>query len=193
MTTDLHDRIATALTAMEPMLPKLSAYASGLSGKPVRVEAGPTTQTDGRTIWIRPPLALADAPEDVRPFCAPKGSICIDGTSLTVNEVDATGFSIGLVPHTRSVTTLGALAAGQRVNLGKRVCGQQPVEQRLLVRVEIDSPIPLKAPASRQIAGSGDRDRLVGLAAEQARRNGARKLRGIQRGDRNRDVRRTIE
>lgn len=69
MTVDLHDRIASALTAMEPMLPKLSAYASSLSGKPVRVEAGPTTQTDGRTIWIRPPMALADAPEDVRSLC----------------------------------------------------------------------------------------------------------------------------
>lgn len=61
-------------------------------------------------VWI-------DAPEALRPFCAPKGSICIDGTSLTVNAVDATGFSVGLVPHTRSATTLGTLAAGQRVNL----------------------------------------------------------------------------
>jgi riboflavin synthase len=61
-------------------------------------------------VWI-------DTPEDLRPFTAPKGSICIDGTSLTINAADDAGFSVGLVPHTREVTTLGALSAGQEVTL----------------------------------------------------------------------------
>ncbi len=50
-------------------------------------------------------------------FIAAKGSVALDGVSLTVNEVDATGFGINLIPHTRAATTLGALAPGGAVNL----------------------------------------------------------------------------
>lgn len=50
-------------------------------------------------------------------FIAAKGSVALDGVSLTVNEVDATGFGINLIPHTRTATTLGALAPGGAVNL----------------------------------------------------------------------------
>lgn len=57
------------------------------------------------------------APEELRRFIAIKGSICVDGVSLTVNEVDDEGFAVGLIPHTLAATTLGALAPGDRVNL----------------------------------------------------------------------------
>ena len=60
---------------------------------------------------------LIDVPEALRRFIAQKGSVALDGVSLTVNEVDATGFSVGLIPHTLAVTTLGSLAAGTRLNL----------------------------------------------------------------------------
>jgi len=50
-------------------------------------------------------------------FIAPKGSACLDGVSLTVNEVDDNRFSICIIPHTLEVTTLGSLAAGETVNL----------------------------------------------------------------------------
>jgi len=50
-------------------------------------------------------------------YIAPKGSVCLDGVSLTVNEVDDNRFSICLIPHTLEVTTLGDLAAGDVVNL----------------------------------------------------------------------------
>ncbi|MGH8303763.1 MAG: riboflavin synthase [Steroidobacteraceae bacterium] len=50
-------------------------------------------------------------------YIARKGSVAIDGVSLTVNEVQATTFGINLIPHTQSVTTLGALRVGTRVNL----------------------------------------------------------------------------
>lgn len=56
------------------------------------------------------------APELAR-YVAPKGSICIDGVSLTVNEVDESRFTVGLIPHTLSVTTLGDLRPGSRVNV----------------------------------------------------------------------------
>lgn len=50
-------------------------------------------------------------------YIAPKGSACLDGVSLTVNEVDDNRFSICVIPHTLAVTTLGVLEAGQVVNL----------------------------------------------------------------------------
>ncbi len=52
-----------------------------------------------------------------RPLMAPKGSIALDGVSLTLVDVDDGVFSIMLIPHTLAVTTLGRLAAGDRVNL----------------------------------------------------------------------------
>ena len=50
-------------------------------------------------------------------YVARKGSICVDGVSLTVNEVDGDRFGVTLIPHTLAVTTLGRLAPGTRVNL----------------------------------------------------------------------------
>ncbi len=58
-----------------------------------------------------------DVPPALRRYIAEKGSICIDGVSLTVNAVDAQGFWIGLVPHTLEVTTLGRMQVGTPVNL----------------------------------------------------------------------------
>jgi riboflavin synthase len=56
-------------------------------------------------------------PSELARFVAPKGSIAIDGVSLTVNAVEARVFSVNLIPHTLAVTSLGALRAGARVNL----------------------------------------------------------------------------
>jgi riboflavin synthase len=58
-----------------------------------------------------------DAPWEVLRFIAEKGSVAIDGASLTVNAVDARGFSVMLVPFTRGHTTLGAKPPGRAVNL----------------------------------------------------------------------------
>lgn len=57
------------------------------------------------------------APDALAPFIATKGSITIDGVSLTVNSVAGSGFGINLIPHTQSETTLGGLSAGDAVNL----------------------------------------------------------------------------
>ena len=57
------------------------------------------------------------APDDLARFVAPKGSIALNGTSLTVNEVDGASFGINFIPHTRKVTTWGTVAVGDRVNL----------------------------------------------------------------------------
>lgn len=58
-----------------------------------------------------------EAPPDLARYIAAKGSITIDGVSLTVNSVKGAEFSVMIIPHTLSVTTLGALDTGTKVNL----------------------------------------------------------------------------
>jgi riboflavin synthase len=65
---------------------------------------------DSLRLTFRVPDALAR-------YIARKGSVCIDGVSLTVNEVSGSTFGVNLIPHTQTVTTLGRLTAGARVNL----------------------------------------------------------------------------
>jgi len=61
-------------------------------------------------IEVAPPIEL-------RPYFARKGSVALDGVSLTVNDVGPESFGVNLIPHTQAVTTLGRLEAGARVNL----------------------------------------------------------------------------
>jgi riboflavin synthase len=65
---------------------------------------------DSTRVTLRAPDALAK-------FIAPKGSVALNGTSLTVNEVNGTDFGINFIPHTKAVTTWGSAAVGDRVNL----------------------------------------------------------------------------
>ncbi len=58
-----------------------------------------------------------EAPADLARFIAPKGSVTLNGTSLTVNEVEGNSFGINFIPHTKAVTTWGRVAVGDDVNL----------------------------------------------------------------------------
>jgi riboflavin synthase len=69
-----------------------------------------TPEGDSKRFRIRVPGALAR-------FIAPKGSVAVDGTSLTVNEVEGDLFGVNIIPHTQVVTTWGAMVAGQPVNI----------------------------------------------------------------------------
>jgi riboflavin synthase len=57
------------------------------------------------------------APDGLARFIAPKGSVAIEGISLTVNEVSGAEFGVNIIPHTAGATTLGDMVAGTRVNL----------------------------------------------------------------------------
>jgi riboflavin synthase len=65
---------------------------------------------DGRRIWI-------DAQVDILRYCIEKGSVAVDGVSLTVAALDTAGFAVALIPHTLAETTLGSLGPGDPVNL----------------------------------------------------------------------------
>jgi riboflavin synthase len=56
-------------------------------------------------------------PDDLMRFIAPKGSITVDGVSLTVNEVGPDSFGVNIIPHTEANTTFGGFAVGDTVNL----------------------------------------------------------------------------
>ncbi|MES0825189.1 riboflavin synthase [Ruegeria sp. SCP11] len=57
------------------------------------------------------------APKELARFVAPKGSVALNGTSLTVNDVNGCDFGINFIPHTKEVTTWGDVSVGDRVNL----------------------------------------------------------------------------
>jgi riboflavin synthase len=81
-----------------------------------------TPEGDSRRVWV-------DAETVVR-YCIEKGSIAVDGVSLTVAAFDDEGFEVALIPHTLAVTTLGRLEPGDEVNLEADVLGK--VVERLL-------------------------------------------------------------
>ncbi len=58
-----------------------------------------------------------EAPQALAKFIAPKGSVALNGTSLTVNEVEGTRFGVNFIPHTQKATTWGGVAVGDAVNL----------------------------------------------------------------------------
>jgi riboflavin synthase len=71
----------------------------------------------GQVLTFAEGLLRVRVPPELKRYVARKGSICVDGVSLTVNRVDGDVFEAFLIPHTQSVTTLGRLAPGARVNL----------------------------------------------------------------------------
>lgn len=83
----------------------VSGHADGVA--PL-VDAG--TEGDSRRLTFEAPAELAR-------FIAAKGSVTLDGVSLTVNDVEGRRFGVNIIPHTAAVTTLGALQPGDRVNL----------------------------------------------------------------------------
>jgi riboflavin synthase len=86
-----------------------------------------TTEGESRRVWI-------DAPETVVRYCIEKGSIAVDGVSLTVATFDDDGFEVALIPHTLAMTTLFRLEPGEEVNLEADVLGKF-VERLLTARL----------------------------------------------------------
>lgn len=86
-----------------------------------------TPEEDSRRIWV-------DAPHAVLGTIVEKGSIAVDGVSLTVAAFDDDGFEVALIPHTLAVTTLGRVEPGDELNLEADVLGkvvERLVEARL--------------------------------------------------------------
>ena len=95
-----------ALRAGEPLGGHyVQGHVDGV-GHVARVEA----EGESRRVWI-------DAPPEILRYCVEKGSITVDGVSLTIAELAERAFAVALVQHTLEVTTLGSLEPGDEVNL----------------------------------------------------------------------------
>ncbi len=95
-----------ALRASDPLGGHLvSGHVDGIAR--VTARAG-----DARSLRL-----TIEVPEPLARYLARKGSVAVDGVSLTINEVQGATFGVNLIPYTQAVTTLGALTAGARVNL----------------------------------------------------------------------------
>jgi riboflavin synthase len=81
-------------------------------------------ERDGHRVTI-------EAPPEILRYCVEKGSIAVDGVALTITRLDPDAFEVALVDHTREVTTLGTIAAGDEVNLEVDVLAKYV--ERLLV------------------------------------------------------------
>ena len=83
----------------------VSGHVDGI-GKVVRI-----TPEHGSTRW------LFEVPQALARYIAPKGSVAVDGVSLTVNEVEGATFGVNIIPHTLENTTFAGLVAGDAVNI----------------------------------------------------------------------------
>lgn len=111
--TTLADKRVGSRVNLEPSLRAGDALGGHwVSGHVDGVAEVIATERDARSQKVR-----IEAPRPLARYIARKGSVTLDGVSLTVNEVEGTRFSINLIPHTLEVTTLGALATGSRLNL----------------------------------------------------------------------------
>ncbi|MFN7142709.1 MAG: riboflavin synthase [Myxococcota bacterium] len=94
--------------------------------------------TPGRD-WTRIDI---EVPPELSRYFVEKGSVCVDGVSLTVNGIDAVGFHVGIVPHTLEVTNLAALRPGDAVNLEADILAKY-VERLLGARTGGGVDLPL--------------------------------------------------
>jgi riboflavin synthase len=83
-----------------------------------------------------------EAPHEILRYCVVKGSITVDGISLTINDVTNHGFSVAIIPHTATVTTLGLKQVNDTVNLESDLIGKY-VERLLQERSQLPKTTPI--------------------------------------------------
>jgi riboflavin synthase len=131
--TNLGDLVAGAMVNLERPV----RLADRLGGHLVQGHVDATGTLRGREpLPDGSTLVTFDAPPEVLRYVVHKGSITVDGVSLTVARRDDASFAVALIPHTLAVTTLGARAAGERVNLEIDLIAKY-VEQLLPAREEV--------------------------------------------------------
>ncbi len=84
-------------------------------------------------------MLTIEAPSNILRYCVVKGSVTVDGISLTINDVNDHGFSVAVIPHTAKVTTLGLKQVNDRVNLESDLIGKY-VERLLQERSQLPKP-----------------------------------------------------
>lgn len=91
----------------------------------------------GRTLVVR-----ISVPATLLPYMIKKGSVAVDGISLTINELDRSGFSVAVIPHTAKMTTIGFKKPGDRVNIETDIIGKYIERFLLYGKGGADQPAP---------------------------------------------------
>jgi riboflavin synthase len=111
------DVVKETLDRTKPFGDEVNVEGALRAGEPLgghyvqgHVDGVGTVRSVGDPVWI-------DLPPELMRYVVEKGSITVDGVSLTVAAVDERGFAVALVPHTLEITTLGGLEAGAGVNI----------------------------------------------------------------------------
>jgi riboflavin synthase len=111
------DVVQETVDRTKPFGQEVNLEAALRAGEPLgghyvqgHVDGVGTVRATGEPVWI-------DTPSELLRYVVEKGSIAVDGVSLTVAALDERGFAVALVPHTLEVTTLGRLQPGDQVNL----------------------------------------------------------------------------
>jgi riboflavin synthase len=105
-------RVGSAVNLEKALTPTSRLGGHLVSGHVDGVGTVVSRNEDGRSVRFR-----IKAPDDLAKYIAEKGSITIDGISLTVNAVSGAEFELNIVPHTLQETTMGEFQAGRRINL----------------------------------------------------------------------------
>lgn len=133
-----------------------TTLANFAKGTPVNLEMAmlPTTRLGGHLVsghvdgvgeikrrWTdaRSERFRIQAPETLAKYIAAKGSICVDGISLTVNAVEGNEFELNIVPHTLTATTMGDYQAGQKINLEVDIIARY-LERLLSASADAENP-----------------------------------------------------
>jgi riboflavin synthase len=111
--TTLGDLRVGSAVNLEPAL----RAGDALGGHLVSGHVDGIAEVLGLSADARSTRVVIGVPVPLARFIAPKGSVAVDGVSLTVNEVEGSTFGVNIIPHTQAVTTLGTLAPGARLNL----------------------------------------------------------------------------
>jgi riboflavin synthase len=120
------DAVGTVARVARELVPGLASAAHARSGG---LDDGGLRAGGREALLVR-----VHAPPAITRYCVKKGSVCVDGVSLTLNAVDDDGFEVGLIPHTLALTSLATLAVGDRVNLEADLIGKY-VEKLLVGRI----------------------------------------------------------
>ncbi|MEM9387402.1 MAG: riboflavin synthase [Pseudomonadota bacterium] len=123
--TTLGDLTAGALVNLEPSLRAGDVLGGHLvTGHVDAIAVVLSITPEARSQRLRISL-----PPSLAPLVAPKGSVCVDGISLTVNEVEAEAFGVNIIPHTWEVTAMAQYATERRVNLEADVLARYVARQ----------------------------------------------------------------
>jgi riboflavin synthase len=157
--------LTTLGTQNEVNLERALRLSDRLGGHLVSGHVDSLTTLIGKTKAGTSLKCLFSLPQELSPLVVPKGSVAIDGISLTVNIVNADSFSVNIIPHTASLTTISSKNRGSQCNLEVDILG------RYIKRL-LETPANLASPNPAIITESSNQDQVNKKASAKSSNSG---------------------